>query len=119
MIAVTMVPHHNLLVLLRGIRRRLDDPVSLEWLAERVRHAAFSNASFPVNNSSRRRTMPTLTIERKQLEAQRILFIRRRIARSELQGTLADCFRRLFGHGQKAGLAIAGWPPRERHGSRT
>ncbi len=54
--------------------------------------------------------MPTLSITRQERAAQPILFIRRRIARGELQGMLAECFGKLFAHGQKAGLPIAGWP---------
>jgi len=54
--------------------------------------------------------MPTLSIERKVREAQPILLIRRSLARSELQGMLSECFGKLFGYGQQAGLPIAGWP---------
>ena len=54
--------------------------------------------------------MPTLSITRQERAAQPILLIRRRIARSELQSMLAECFGRLYAHGQKAGLAIAGYP---------
>jgi effector-binding domain-containing protein len=38
------------------------------------------------------------------------LYIRRRIAPSEMQATLGDCFGKLFTHGAKAALPIAGWP---------
>jgi AraC family transcriptional regulator len=54
--------------------------------------------------------MPTISITREERAAQPILFIRRRIARGELQSTLAACFGTLFGHAQKAGLALAGFP---------
>jgi AraC family transcriptional regulator len=54
--------------------------------------------------------MPTLSIARQERAAQPILYIRRRVARSELQGMLAECFGKLFTHGQKAGLPIAGFP---------
>jgi effector-binding domain-containing protein len=54
--------------------------------------------------------MPTLSITRKQIEPQHILFIRRRIAPSELQQTLGECFGKLFTHAAKSGLPIAGWP---------
>jgi len=54
--------------------------------------------------------MPTISVTRQQFAGQPILLIRRRIPRSELQGMLAECFGRLFGHGHKAGLPIAGWP---------
>jgi AraC family transcriptional regulator len=55
-------------------------------------------------------SMPTLSITRKEQAAQPILYIRRRIAPSELQSTLGECFGALFGHGAKNGLPIAGWP---------
>jgi len=55
-------------------------------------------------------SMPTLSITRKQIEPQHILFIRRRIAPSELQQTLGECFGKLFTHATKSGLPIAGWP---------
>ena len=54
--------------------------------------------------------MPTLSITRQERAAQPILFIRRRVARAELQGMLAECFGKLFGHAQRAGLPIAGFP---------
>ena len=54
--------------------------------------------------------MPLLSIERVERPAQPILCIRRQVARSELQGMLAECFGTLFTHGQRAGLAIAGAP---------
>jgi AraC family transcriptional regulator len=54
--------------------------------------------------------MPTLSIAREERAAQPILFIRRRIARSELQGMLAECFGKLYGHAQSKGLPIAGFP---------
>jgi len=54
--------------------------------------------------------MPTISVTRQHFAGQPILLIRRRIARHELQSMLSDCFGKLFGHGHKAGLAIAGWP---------
>ena len=54
--------------------------------------------------------MPALSIARQERAAQPILFIRRRIARSELRATLAECFGKLYGHAHKAGLPIAGFP---------
>jgi len=52
----------------------------------------------------------SLTVARKECAEQPLLLIRRRVARSELPAMLADCFGTLFGHGQRAGLPIAGWP---------
>lgn len=54
--------------------------------------------------------MPTLSITRKHIAPQHVLSIRRRIAPSELQKTLAECFGTLFSHAATAGLPIAGWP---------
>ena len=54
--------------------------------------------------------MPTLSITRQERAAQPILFIRRRIARSELQGMLAECFGKLFGYAQQKGLPVSGFP---------
>jgi AraC family transcriptional regulator len=58
--------------------------------------------------------MPLVSIERVERPAQPILYIRRRVTRSELQPMLAECFATLFTHGQRAGLAIAG-PPTARY----
>lgn len=52
----------------------------------------------------------SLTITRKDFPGQPILFIRRRIARSELANMLAESFGTLFAHGAHAGLPIAGSP---------
>jgi AraC family transcriptional regulator len=52
----------------------------------------------------------SVTVTRKDCPGQSILYIRRRISRSELQPTLAECFGTLFAHGQRNGLPIAGWP---------
>ena len=54
--------------------------------------------------------MPAISIARVERVAQPILFIRRRVARSELQAMLAECFGKLYAHGHTAGLPIAGWP---------
>jgi AraC family transcriptional regulator len=82
-----------------------------------ARHAAIvSGASpcirlfhLPLTPQPRPAAMP-LTITRKDFPGQPILFIRRRIARAELTPMLAECFGTLFGHGQRSGLPIAGWP---------
>jgi len=50
------------------------------------------------------------TITRKDFPGQPILLIRRRIARGALTDMLAESFGTLFGHGQRSGLPIAGWP---------
>jgi AraC family transcriptional regulator len=86
----------------------------------RARHRAITNATGPcvslfhltVNHPHpiRRPSMPTLSIERRDLTAQPALIIRRRISRAELQPTLADCFGRVFGHCQKVGIPLDGRP---------
>jgi AraC family transcriptional regulator len=86
--------------------------------ADRTRHLALTDSitpcvhlfHFPVLDSPRRRPMPVISISREERTAQPILSIRRRIARAELQSTLAECFGTLYGHAQKAGLALAGFP---------
>jgi AraC family transcriptional regulator len=54
--------------------------------------------------------MPTISVARQQYAGQPILLIRRHIQRTALQGMLAECFGKLYAHGRKAGLPIAGWP---------
>lgn len=86
----------------------------------RERHLALTTSTGPcvglfhlsVNPASltRRSTMPTLTIERRDLAAQPALVIRRRIPRAELQATMADCFGRVFGYCQTVGLPLDGRP---------
>jgi AraC family transcriptional regulator len=58
------------------------------------------------------RRLPTMpvAIVRKELPEQAILLIRRRIARAELTGMLAECFGTLFAHGHTNRLPVAGWP---------
>jgi AraC family transcriptional regulator len=86
----------------------------------RARHRAITDATGPcvglfhlsVSDSHpiRRSSMPTLSIERRELPAQPALVIRRRIARADLQTTLAECFGRVYGHCQKAGIPLDGRP---------
>ena len=54
--------------------------------------------------------MPTLEIERREVEPQPILFIQRRVARTQLQPLFAECFPKLYGHCVQTGLAMAGQP---------
>ena len=55
-------------------------------------------------------TMPILSITRKEIAPQHILFISRRIAPNERKEALGECFGKLFSYGAKTGLPIAGWP---------
>jgi len=88
---------------------------------ERQRHLALTKAigpcirffHQPIYKSHRPRditVMPTLSIDRKEIQPQHILYIRRRIAPSEMKEALGECFGKLFTYGAKAGLPIAGWP---------
>lgn len=54
--------------------------------------------------------MPTLAVAKQQFPGQPVLLIRRSIPRAQLQPMLSECFGKLFGHGRKAGLPIAGAP---------
>jgi AraC family transcriptional regulator len=95
--------------------RALTAPFSL---AERRRHAEIVQSSgpcirlyhFPTQSNVSESLMPVLSIARVERAAQPVLYIRRRIARSELPGMLAECFGTIFAHCQQAGLAIAGPP---------
>jgi AraC family transcriptional regulator len=63
------------------------------------------------NGNEEKHEMPTSAIERRVLaKEQPILFIRRRIPLTDLQRTMGECFGVLYGHGQRAGLPIAGAP---------
>jgi AraC family transcriptional regulator len=84
----------------------------------RTTHIAVTKAVGPcirlyhlaAQHPSRKTNMPTLSITRQDRQAQPLLLIRRRIARTQLPSMLAECFGALYAHGQKAGLPIAGWP---------
>jgi AraC family transcriptional regulator len=86
----------------------------------RARHMALTDATGPCVGlfhlsvdhppPSRRPSMPTLSIERRELTQQPALIIRRRIPRAELQPTLAECLGRVFGHCIKAGIPLDGRP---------
>lgn len=54
--------------------------------------------------------MGTSSILRKDFAGQPILFIRRRVAQTQLKDMFGECFGKLFMHGHQAGLPIAGWP---------
>jgi len=97
------------------------DALKNSTLAERRRHLALTQSISPCVRFFHRplykhfgprstNHMPTLSISRKQIEPQPILCIRRRVAPSELQQTLGECFGKLFTHAAKRGLPIAGWP---------
>jgi AraC-like DNA-binding protein/effector-binding domain-containing protein len=83
----------------------------------RVRHAALTDAAGPCVglfhipvDPPRRVAMPLLSIERRELTAQHILFARLRAARQELSTAIGEGVGRVYMYAQKAGLALAGHP---------
>jgi effector-binding domain-containing protein len=54
--------------------------------------------------------MPTPSIERRELQAQPVLFVRRTTPRQELPAAIGACLGAVHAHCQKAGLALAGPP---------
>ncbi len=84
----------------------------------RARHRLLTDTTGPcvtlfhlsVDHPIRRPSMPTLSIDRRELSAQPALIIRRRISRAELQPTLAECLGRVFGHCQQVGIPLDGRP---------
>jgi AraC family transcriptional regulator len=88
------------------------------WHGSRTGRIALTRAIAPcvrlfrlsLDSGSRKSQMPTLSIARQERPEQPVLLIERRVARSELQPMLAECFGKLYAHGHKAGLPIAGWP---------
>ena len=83
----------------------------------RERHAAIVDTSGPCfglfhvpASSSRRSSMPTLSIERRELAAQHILFVRARVARHDIPNAIGEGLGKAFPYSQRLGLAIAGRP---------
>jgi AraC family transcriptional regulator len=58
----------------------------------------------------RRHQMPMLSIERREITAQPILFVRLKSARHELPQTIAQGVGKVYMHAQQAGVALAGHP---------
>jgi AraC family transcriptional regulator len=87
-------------------------------LPERERHAALAHSTAPcaglfrvsLNHPNGRETMPLLTIGRRELTPQPMLFVRRRCARDELSKAIGECLGGAFGLAQRAGHALAGRP---------
>jgi AraC family transcriptional regulator len=83
----------------------------------RRRHVALVRTSGPcfglyhVPASSRRRaSMPTLSIECREIAAQNILFVRLRAGRHEIANAIGEGLGKAFPYSQRLGLAIAGRP---------
>lgn len=64
----------------------------------------------PLNQPIGTLDMPTLEIERKEVESQPILFIQRRVARTQLQPPFCGVFPKIYGHCMQTGLAMASQP---------
>jgi AraC family transcriptional regulator len=111
-------------VFTRAFRRRFErSPAEYRAAAlagastdERERHSALIAEVTPciglhyITTRLGRNTMPMLTIDREELAAQPIVFVRRRCARAELPQAIGECLASAFGFAQKAGHAIGGRP---------
>lgn len=92
--------------------------------AERARHAQVSNRTAPciglfrlsLETTKRRFRMPDSSIERRDLTAQPVLFIRRRVARESIAQAIGECLGKIAMHCQQSGAAFAG-PPFARYPS--
>jgi AraC-like DNA-binding protein/effector-binding domain-containing protein len=84
----------------------------------RARHAVITETAGPcltlyhvsLDESRRSDFMPTPTIERKELQPQPALIVKRRVARSEIATTIAESLGKTFPYALQNGLAIAGRP---------
>lgn len=85
---------------------------------QRMRHAALVAGAgpcvhlfhCPTQPSTRSASMPTLSMTRKEIPAQPILFVRLRPARHELAGAIAEGLGLAFPYAMRTGAAIAGRP---------
>jgi AraC family transcriptional regulator len=86
--------------------------------AERARHAALVEAVAPcvglhhlsLDRQKGETAMPMQSIAREDIAAQPILFVRRRVARSEISQAIGECLGAAFGLAMRKGCAIAGRP---------
>jgi AraC family transcriptional regulator len=112
-------------VFTRAFRRRFGcSPAEYRALAllratprERAQHAELVEATSPcvglyhVDSVPQRSTpMPVLSIAREDLVPQPILFVRRRVARSEIAANIATCLGMAFGLAMQKGYGIGGRP---------
>lgn len=92
-------------------RRRNLAPEARRALAEATTSAGPCIHLFHMPTQRPRRTrMPMLSIERRTLEAQPVLFVRRRVARHELAKAIGEAVGIVYMHAQQAGAALAGHP---------
>jgi AraC family transcriptional regulator len=64
----------------------------------------------PTSSTPGRSSMPTLSIERREISTQHIVFVRSRTARNELSAAIGEGLGKAFPYSQRAGLAIVGRP---------
>jgi AraC family transcriptional regulator len=82
----------------------------------RVRHAAVTASAGPcvglfhLSTTRRKVMMPTLSIERRALDAQPILFVRTKAARHELPKAIAQGVGKVYMHAQTSGAPLDGHP---------
>jgi AraC family transcriptional regulator len=84
----------------------------------RARHAEITETAGPcltlyhlsIDDSQRNPFMATPTIERKELQPQPALVVKRRIARTEIAATIAEGLGKTYPYALQNGLAIAGRP---------
>jgi AraC family transcriptional regulator len=83
----------------------------------RTRHVALVHTSGPCfglfhvpTSAHRRVSMPTLSIERRDIAPQHILFVRLRAARHELSSAIGEGLGKAFPYSQRIGVAISGRP---------
>jgi len=83
----------------------------------RARHVAIVQTAGPCfsfyhvpTSPPRRSLMPTLSIERREMPSQHIVFVRKRAGRHELSSAIAEALGKAFPYTQRVGLAIAGRP---------
>jgi AraC family transcriptional regulator len=83
----------------------------------RHRHVALVHTSGPCfglfhvrTSSPRRASMPTLSLERRDIPLQHLLFVRMRVGRHELSSAIGEGLGKAFPYAMRIGLAIAGRP---------
>jgi AraC family transcriptional regulator len=83
----------------------------------RTRHIALLHTSGPClglfhvpTSSPRRSSMPTLSIERRDMAVQPFMLVRMRVARHELSSAIGEGLGKAFPYAMRTGLAIAGRP---------
>ena len=86
--------------------------------ATKARHVTLTDATAPcvglyhmhVKPQPRRRSMPMLSIERRELSPAHVLIVRARCARHELSKTMGECFGKAFPYAMQSGVPLAGRP---------